>query len=89
MTLTEQNLAKLMAQNALCIAQLTSVMTSFAFELARSTDPRIRLASSHVLAKLSTVSLEMDRQWIAITEMSGVPRPLLEGVEEVVLLKKA
>ncbi|GGK01630.1 hypothetical protein [Pseudomonas matsuisoli] len=88
MTTTEQQLIKLMAQNALSIAQLTSVVTSFAFELARSSDPRVSRASAHVLAKLSTVSTEMDRQWITITEISGVPRPFLTKVEEVVLQKR-
>ncbi|WP_462381226.1 hypothetical protein [Pseudomonas sp. Marseille-QA0892] len=89
MTPNEERLATLVAQNAMSLAQLSSVISSFALELSRSSDPSVRRACGHALAKLGTVSSEMDRQWISLTELTGVQRPPFSHVEEVVLLRKA
>jgi hypothetical protein len=89
MTTSEYQLDQLMAQNAVALAQLTSVMTSFTFELMRSSDPDVRRACGHALAKLTTVSSEMNQQWASIAEFTGVPRLELNPVEEVVLVRKA
>ncbi|MER0836464.1 hypothetical protein AAA528_29885 [Pseudomonas aeruginosa] len=86
MSSNDQLLAELLTRSAMTQTHLTSAITSFAFELIRSSDPTVRTSGSRMIVRLETINKELDQQWALITALGGAVRPeLLVGVEEVQL----
>lgn len=84
MTHKEQQLTELLTLTSRSITHLTAAMTSLSFDLLRSADPAVRGAGRRMIARMESVSDELDHQWDLIGKLTGAPQPArADAVEEV------
>ena len=86
MTQKEQQLTELLTLTSRSLTHMTAAMTSLSFDLLRSSDPGVRGAGSRMIARLESLSGELDRHWELIASLTGEPQAnRADTVEEVVL----
>lgn len=86
MTQKEQQLTELLTLTSRSLTHLTAAMTSLSFDLLRSTDSGVRGAGSRMIARMESVSKELDQHLRLISELTGEPQLLrADTVEEVQL----
>lgn len=84
MTPKEQQLTELLTLTSRSLTHLTAAMTSLSFDLLRSTDSGVRVAGSRMIARMESVSKELDQHLRLISELTGEPQLLrADTVEEV------
>ncbi|WP_439887407.1 hypothetical protein ACSX1C_18935 [Pseudomonas sp. MBLB4123] len=82
----EQQLTELLTLTSRSLTHMTAAMTSLSFDLLRSTDPSIRGAGSRMIARMESVSKELDQHLRLISELTGEPLfARADAVEEVLL----
>ncbi|UTW06561.1 hypothetical protein [Pseudomonas benzenivorans] len=88
MTRKEQQLTELLTLTSRSLTHMTAAMTSLSFDLLRSSDPGVRGAGSRMIARLESLSHELDQHWELISELTGEPpADRADRIEEVLLRK--